>query len=504
MFSRVSRSSNREQGFTLLEILVGLTILSIFLLAIIPLFVLSAKVLRQSNDKLIAANLANKELEKVRALSYDDVGITGGNPSGVLNSDYDKNADGKTFHIKIRVNWVDGDFDGLFPTDSDPRDYKRVVVTVSWPGATSPNQRAQVSTLVSRESEEKAASGGNIVVKAKDYQGNLLEDVKIQLTTGPSSPTSDWTDENGEAAFYLLNPSETEGDYTVVASKTGWIVRPDDQNQTCTVLVNQTRTLEFVLGKPGNLIVYLKDLTGNLVGKNSRITLVSTEAGTKEYTSHNGEFNISDVFPGTYDLTAWAASYKTSNAVAIEINPLSTTEINITLISVPTGGLHLTAYDQVSSSPVASATVKVTHKVTGNEVTGTTNSSGIYEEHFEEGEYQVEVSKNGYQTSRQDVIIIASQNTTLNVYLLMAPSYGSILVRTENRANGSPRDNVCIRVVGTDYDREQRTGSFAPGEALFDNLAPGTYTVYRWRSGWRDPTTLTVTVGQRERLVYRY
>lgn len=503
MFFRRLRLIKNEYGFTFADMLVGLTILSLTLVSIVPLFVLSAKVGASSKAELSAVNLANKELERVRSLDYDSVGTVGGNPNGVITADRDENFDGKPFHIKIRINWVDGEYDGKYPQDSDPRDYKKVVITVSWTGGLPADQEVQVSTLISRESKERVVTGGNIEVSVRDIEGNPLEDVHVQITTGPSSPTGDWTDSEGRALFYLLDPSKEEGDYTVSVSKDGWIVKPDDQNQTCTVIVNQTRTLEFILAKPGNLEVNLFDPNGSLVEKHSRITLISTELGSQEFTSEDGSFSVSGLFPGSYDLSAWAVSYKESEPISIEISSDTTTRIDITLIPIPTGGLHLNVYDEETGSPVPNAEVKVTNKTTGNEATGTTNNNGVYEDHFDAGNYEVEVNKSGYQAYMQDVSITASQNTNLDVYLQGAASYGSIQVRAQQR-NGNPRNDIRIRVVGSGYDTEKVTGSYADGEALFENLSPGTYRVYRWQWGWRNQYRVTVVAGQRTRIVYSW
>lgn|GEM_PF-2077109 len=492
-----------EYGFTFADILVGLTILSLTLVSVVPLFALSAKVVATSEAELSAVNLANKELEKVRSLDYDSVGTVGGNPTGVVVADRDQTFDDKLFHIKTRINWVDGEFDGKHPDDSDPRDYKKIVITVSWSGDIPANNDVQVSTLISRESKERVATGGNIEISVKDAAGNPLEDVHIQITTGPSSPTGDWTDSEGKALFYLLDPSEEEGDYTVSASKDGWTVRPDDQNQTCTVIINQTRTLEFILAKPGGLEVNLFDPSGNLVGKHSSITLISTELGSHESTSQDGSFSISDLFPGSYDLTAWATSYEQSEPMAIEINPDAVTRIDITLNPMPTGSLRLNVYDEDTGSPIANADVRIINESTGNETIGATDNYGVYEDDFEVGNYEIEISKDGYQSHTQNAVVVTSQSTDLDVYLQDAVSYGSIQVRAQQR-NGSPRNNIRIRVAGSGYDAEKVTGSYSDGEVLFENLSPGTYRVYRWRWGWRDQNTVQVVAGQRTRVVYSW
>ncbi len=368
---------------------------------------------------------------------------------------------------------------------------------------TSGNE-VEMVTYVSRESEEKVVTGGNILVTAKDTDNNLLQNVRIDISTGPSGPIWDETDIDGEVLFSMLDPSVEEGDYTVAATRTGWICRPDTANQTITVIVNETRNLEFIMGQPGILIVHLLDPLGNLVGKNSRITLSSAESGTQEFSSHDGNFTVSDLFPGSYDLIAWAASYdSTPQPISIEIQPMQTTEINVTLHPKPSGGLHINVFD-AGSNPIGPADVTITNDDTGDSIDTQTNDSGVLEIQLEEGYYTVNVGMEGYQSQIYDhQAINASQNTFLDVYLDQANQYGSILVRCERRRNGEPRVNVRIRVIGNGYDEEKSTG-LGSGEALFDNLAPGSYSVYRWRWGWRNRRRVTVVAGQQEQVLYRW
>lgn len=495
---------HHEQGFTLVSILVALTILSLALIGLIPLYALTAEVSSTSRAKIVATNLGNREIEKIRALSYDDVGTTSGNPKGVISPDYDEEKDNIRFHIKTRVKWVDGDFDGVYPSDQDPRDYKQVYLTLSWEGAFASGNDVRIETYVSRESEEKVATGGNIEVTAKDTENNPIQDVRIDISTGPSSPIWDETDENGKVLFPLLDPSVSEGDYTIAAIRNGWVCRSDTANQTTTVIKNETRHLEFIMGKPGGLIVRLIDPLGNLVGKNSRITLSSPDSGTKEYSSHDGNFDISDLFPGQYDLTAWAASYSTTSApITVEIQSYKKTEINVTLNPKPSGGLHVNVYG-VSGSLIGSANISIKNTDTAENMETQTNNNGLLEIQLEEGNYSVEVAIAGYETQTFSIAVSASQNKVLDVFLKKANQYGSILVKCETIRNNQPIDNALIRVVGTGYDVSKQTGSSTSGEALFENLISGNYTVYRWRWGWRYPKQVTVVAGQQGRVVYQW
>jgi len=68
----------KERGFSLVEILVAFTLLLVFAAAIPPLFNVAAKTTQINRAKTIATNIANEEIEKIRNLSYDEVGTNPG------------------------------------------------------------------------------------------------------------------------------------------------------------------------------------------------------------------------------------------------------------------------------------------------------------------------------------------------------------------------------------------------------------------------------------------
>lgn len=504
MFRQFFKFLQSEKGFTFIETTIALMVLLVALTSLIPLYTFSVDTSKNNMAKTVASNLVNQELEKIRNLSYEQTGTNPGNPTGTLNPDYDKVINGVTFHIETRVNWIDGDFDGYFPADAFPNDYKRAKVTVNWSGVL-PGRYVTVSTSVAREGEKDISNGGNIQVSAKRTNGTPIENVQIDITSGPSSPMRDWTDADGESLFAELTPSAEADDYTIAASKTGWIPLLNLGSQATTVIAGETRSIEFVLEMPGRLIVHLVDPQGVSVGKNSDLTLKSTETGTTDYDSHDGNFDIPNLFPGNFEITADAASFDPiSDPVAVELRPGETEEINIVLQPTPSGVLHLRTYDQQTGNPLGSADVKITNVSSGEAINDQTNPAGILNTPLEVGYYTIEVSKADYISSGDTIYVEASGTTDLDVYLERAPSVGSMVVRTENRWR-TPLNDIRVRVVGVGvvYDQEQLTGSYQSGEALFDNLAPGNYNVYRWSwTQWTGRQRVTVIAGQQGRVTY--
>ena len=66
------------RGFTLIDVLVGITLMVIFFAGIFGLYQLGLKVVAQSENRIVATAIANEYLEMARNLPYADVGVQGG------------------------------------------------------------------------------------------------------------------------------------------------------------------------------------------------------------------------------------------------------------------------------------------------------------------------------------------------------------------------------------------------------------------------------------------
>lgn len=487
-----------DKGSVFFDVMMGSALLLVFAVSFIPMFVFANETATDGFRKTNAAALAEKQLNVIKSLPYDNIGLVGGNPGGVIDSQTTVTSNGTNYTIKNRIRWVDDPADS---PDSDVRDYKKVTVEVSWQTAFG-TRKIKLSANIARQSEQQISTNGNIRVIVKDTEGLFIEDAEVSLTTGPSAPQSQYTDENGEVFFADITPSVTEGDYTIAVAKSGYVVRPDQVVQTTTVVAGETRVLEFIMGRPGRLTITLKDPLGNIISKNCKVTLTNPYAGDVDYSSSNGYFEIDDLFPGNWEINPFAPSYEyTGDPITVEVNKDDPRDVVIIMTPRQAGNLHLEVYDNSSGSPISNADVELTNVSTSEQIIQQTNVNGVLETQLEVGNWEVKVSKTGY-IAQTTTVVIASGNNFLTVNLNPSPTYGSILVRAERSSDGAPRPNVRIRVVGPGYDRELLTDS--NGYALFNNLTPNNYTVRRWRSGWVSPRVVTVTAGQQSQVVYRW
>jgi len=123
-----------KNGFSLIEIVIGIALFLIIALGVYGAFRLSVKVVHQSKARITAIMLANERIEEVRNLPYNDIGTVGGIPSGDIPQTENVVKNGVVFTVKTTISYVDDPFDGTAPDDFVPNDYKRVKVKVFWSG----------------------------------------------------------------------------------------------------------------------------------------------------------------------------------------------------------------------------------------------------------------------------------------------------------------------------------------------------------------------------------
>lgn len=321
---RLRAARDAEDGFTIIEVLVAMTIFAI-IAAGAALGVASTLYLSQDNRSREAAlNLANQALDAAR--STKDVFS--------LDNDTSTQAVGaQDYTISRTTSWINSDgTDNTCGAGTGVLAYKRVAVTVTWSSAAAPKQKSVVlDTLVSPSAAVSSATASTIVVGVKTATGGPNQGVNVAITalSGgakglPAQPAA--TDGNG--CSYALGV--TPGTYRITISKTGNI-DPDgataptyDITTTTGGIGNKTFTydqgLNVSVGAPLNL-----------AGKTAKLPTSMTTT-FRNSTSNIKTFSTNSMmlFPYTDGWTAIAGSY-TSSCTDVDPSAWSTpTSSNLT------------------------------------------------------------------------------------------------------------------------------------------------------------------------------
>lgn len=208
-----------KRAFTLIEVLVGSFLISIVFLGIFGAFQLYFKVIEQSKNQIIATNVARGELEKIKNLPYESIGIINGilpTPAGILEPVSIIVRNNTNFIIERKIKYIIDEADGI--GESCPNDYKRAEIKASWSGRAE--GQVVLVTDVSPKTlvQECAVKGGVLTTSVFDAYGQMVESPLIEIfdfSTGQLidkvSPVS------GEYSFPL-----SAGTYKVAVSKDGF------------------------------------------------------------------------------------------------------------------------------------------------------------------------------------------------------------------------------------------------------------------------------------------
>lgn len=210
-----------KNGFSLIEAMVGIALIFIFFLGIYNAFVFGLKVIGQSKAKVSAMALANKKIEEIRNLPYNDIGTIGGIPPGVLNETENVELNAVNFEVKTTVLYYDDSADGLAPDDTLPTDYKKAEVKVSWQGFFG--GEVKLSAYIAPKGVESNAGGGTIKISVINANGEGVSQADIHIKNDNVYPSIDanyQTDDYGNLIIAGA-PTSTEG-YFIEASKNGY------------------------------------------------------------------------------------------------------------------------------------------------------------------------------------------------------------------------------------------------------------------------------------------
>lgn len=217
--------SNKRNGFTLVEALVGVALVTIVFTGIIGVYRLGLKVIGVSKNKVVATAIANATMETIRALPYASVGVKNAvlpNAAGILDSASTTVSNNVFYLVTTSVQYVVDPADGLGAADTCNLDYKNVRVNVSWGGNFSSHIEFSTDvmppTLAQEAQSCQSQPGGILTVTAFDSSGALIPSPLIEVNNVATPAINDSaTPASGKYSFPL-----PVGAYRIQVSKEGY------------------------------------------------------------------------------------------------------------------------------------------------------------------------------------------------------------------------------------------------------------------------------------------
>ncbi len=426
--------NKNNQGFTLIEVLIGIFILSIATLTIYSLYNMSLKILWESKAKVTATQLANQKMEMARNLTYNQVGTLGGIPTGLIPPVEIITRNGIEFSVNTFVSYIDDPFDGTASSTTTPdtlsADYKQVRVEVNWTSKFGAKKLIFLSSITPKGIESETG-GGTLKIIVFNSAGQPVPQAQVHITNSTVTPAIDLNTQTDSAGLVFLPgaPAAIES-YKISVTKDGYSI--DQTYETTTymsttikpplsIYEGQITSISFCIDQTSSVIntvkdsnnVYLSSVDINIKGEK---IIGYTASSTPVYkydqdkkTSATGLINLTNLEWDSYHFTPLNHEpYNISESSPIQplnLSPNTSTTISLTLAPKETHSVLVIVKD-IDSQPIADAKVHLFNTDLSLDSTATTTNAGqAYFAPWQAATTTLEVNKIGYNTY-QDVLDI--------------------------------------------------------------------------------------------------
>jgi prepilin-type N-terminal cleavage/methylation domain-containing protein len=374
-----------QSGFTLIEVVVAMSIFTIMAGTVLGLLVQTARATGDNLRRTTASNLATRQIESVRNL--DLINDLGALPIGQTTLSPSPVVGGITYTLTQNITLADksSSTSKCDANSGSTLAYKLVTVSVTWPNMGSiPPVRADTLKAVGIGTDMAAAlPDGYAAISANGADGDL-GGIPITLTPAASQTLTQTTSTDGTGCTIF---TRTPGSYTASANTPGYVGTLNTQavskvvtpNLTAGTLVQndvtyaQARSVDVALDIPAGATVATGiplRVGGSFVSEATVPTCVSTPTSACT-TGLPG--TISNLYPDTYVVKAGACTDAFSQSMALT-GAASAARQTATL---QLGAITVSVKTLVGSTAVVGRTVTFAHAAGCTEsYTATTNSAG--------------------------------------------------------------------------------------------------------------------------------
>jgi prepilin-type N-terminal cleavage/methylation domain-containing protein len=440
------KSNKRQNGFTLIEVLIGLFVLSLSVITIYSLFQISLKVIWESKAKIIATQLANQKIEMARNLPYNSVGTVDGIPAGSIPQIENVTRNDIPFVVATTIQYIDDPFDGVAsgtPEDILPIDYKKVRVQVSWSGRFGA-QSLVFMTNISPKEIESIGGGGTLKIIVFNAQNQAVPQAQIHLQNTSVNPIINLFTQTDNYGVLMLPgaPASIEGyhveitkaedaggkystDQTYLATSE----LPSPNKPPLTVNEGRLTSISFSIDHVVNLNTIVKNQNGiglayvDVKIRNGKI-IGYTGAGAPVYsydevktTDVNGHIHLTDLECGSYYFSLPGNEpYNISGTnplQPLDILPGGAVNMNLTLSPKEDNSLLVIATD-VNGNPLADVAIRIFDEALTLDQTATTSDAGqIYFSPWAKATTTLEAVKTGFDNYSDTFLIDGYRTETV-------------------------------------------------------------------------------------------
>lgn len=378
----------KQSGFTLVEMVVSIGILVLVMLGILGAFQYAYKIIYRGKIQVLSTQLANEQLEIIRNLPYEKVGIVSGIPTGVLIYEQTKVRNGVTFKLTTTVRNIDDPFDGTIggsPNDLSPADSKQVEVTVACASCAMQTTAVILNTRIAPEGLESSTGGGALFISVFDSAGQAVAQANVHIEKDENKDGAaeltidDVTGNNGELRLIDIPPAVEA--YKITASKSGYSTdntilssagNPNPLKPPATVAAATVTNISFAIDKVSNFNLSTQNIYCSAISSvsidahGSKIIGANPDIYKYEQTvstNGDGQKTLSNMEWDTYYFSLpSASSYDISGsipALTVALAPDSQQDLSFILSSHTTNSLLATIKDSATKLPLSGAKITI-------------------------------------------------------------------------------------------------------------------------------------------------
>lgn len=379
---QILRKKN-QNGFTIIEVVVGIFILGILLVGVMSSFGALNKATRGAREQTVLSSLSIQNLEIVRNIPYSDIGTINGNPNGTLPDLVNATTstiEGQQYKVYYEVTYIDDPADGtiLAGTDPSPNDYKQVKMFVK---RVSNNKITNFTTNISPKGLEGINNAGALSLRVFDATGVPVPNANLNIQSvgiSPSIVLDRQTDSNGNWIEVGL-PSGVNA-YHITASKSGYVTdqtyppsesNPNPTKPDATIINGQVTQVSFSIDLPSSLTIRTQNQSCvgiNGVSMNVRgAELIGATPNVYKYNqnsaSSGGQVALTGLAGDTYTPTLLTGQgyiiYGTSPIQQISVLPDTNQIFTMILGPASTNSLLVIVKDAATGAALEGATVQL-------------------------------------------------------------------------------------------------------------------------------------------------
>lgn len=421
-----------RSGFTLVELVIAVGLAAIIFTGAYAAYSSILDTVVNSELRTEAANVINRQIEIMRNLPYEDIGIVGGTPSGVIPEEQMILSGRINFLINTYIRNVDDIFDGTSASDTAPADYKLIEVLTSCPSCKHFVPLA-FTTTIAPKNLESATNNGSLFVNVFNGNGEPIQGASIHVVNQSVSPPINFTDTtNNIGQLRIIDTPTSTQSYHITVTKQiyssdqtyppGAAQNPNPVKPDATVVAKTLTTISFAIDKVSQINVKTSNnlcapapnqkfsIAGSkLIGTNPNIFKFSTSS----VTDSNGLFNFSNIEWDAYNFSLLSTSSDllgTIPSLPLIVNPNTVSDFQFVVTPAAPDSLLVYIKDVVSSTPINGASVTLSSGgyskilTSGHAFTNDSDWSG--------GNYSSESSGMDADSTSGEISLLASASST--------------------------------------------------------------------------------------------